>query len=198
MTISQYNRIKDELNGMIRDISPERMEEIYFERAYESGKLLWIETDREAFEASEAELEQFIEKMTISQRRAAMVGQLKAYYYLLYDLRCVLRSEGIQSLALTIANNHLLEMVLDDLDTYEGTGDKYWYDTAKDLLKQLTGMFNDRYSNEDTIRQFEKFVQQHSEVEDLTPDDSNYLDLISEFTNRYWTIQRLKSEEKAE
>lgn len=192
----EIRKLKKEFDGAVREISPERMEDIFCKRAYESGKLLWLENDLEGFERSEAELVEFIKKMTPAQHQEAVFGWLRAYVHLLYDLRVRLRSEGIEFLSVMIAHNHLFGMVLDDLETYEGTGDKYFYDGAKKLLNDLDGAFKSKFGTSESIQTLEDHLSKYEDVEDLTPRDLENLEVVRAYVYRYHVLEELNAELK--
>lgn len=185
----EAKKFKKEYDALVQDINPNQIYDIYFKKSYDSKKMLWLDNDLEGFDKSEADLLEFINNLLPSQRRDIMLAEVEAYVNIAHDLRCWLRSESLEFIAIMIAHHHLFGMILDDLNTYEGTGDKYWYDSAKDLLKQLTGAFNDRYWNDEAIQSFETYIEKYQEVDDLTDKDNENLDLLLSFTSRYRTIQ---------
>lgn len=194
----EAKKFKKEYDALVQDINPNQIYDIYFKKSYNSKKMLWLDNDLEGFDKSEAELLEFINKLLPSQRRDIVLAEVEAYVNIAYDLRCWLRSESLDFIAIMIAHHHLFWMILDDLDTYEGTGDKYWYDSAKDLLKELTGAFNDRYWNDEAIQSFETNIEKYQEVNDLTDADHKNLELLSSFTRNYRSIQRIKIDEPNE
>lgn len=194
----EAKRFKKEVDALVQDIRPDQIYDIYLKKSYESKKRLWLDNDQEGFNKSEAELLEFIKNLLPSQRNNAMIAEVEAYTNIAYDLRCWLRSESLQFIAIMIAHHHLFGMILDDLDTYEAIGDKYWYDSAKDILKELTGAFKDRYWNDEAIHKFETYVQHHQDLEDLTDDDREHLDLLSSFARNYRVIKEKKIDETTE
>ena len=188
----EAKRFKREVDALVQDINPDQIYDIYLKKSYDSKKLFWLENDKDGFNKTDKELNDFIKNLQPFQRRDIMLAEVEAYVNIAYDLRCWLRSESLEFIAIMIAHHHLFGMILDDLDTYEGTGDKYWYDSAKNLLKQLTGAFNDRYWNDEAILSFETYIEKYHEVDDLTNKDKKNLELLSSFTRQYRVIQEKK------
>lgn len=190
MARKQVDQLKNDLDTIIQDIKPDRMEEIYFRKSYDTLKLLWLDTDQDAFEKAEKDLLDFIRKMTPEQYQAALYGEIRAYLNLLYDLRCLLRSEGFGYLSIVISHNHILRMILDSLETYEGTGDQYWYNEAKDIILQVTDDFHKKFGTNETLEDMRRFIEKHRPLEDLTSEDREHLDFLAEFVKRQEFLNR--------
>lgn len=174
----EIRKLKKSFDEILQGVSPDRLEALVCRRAYESGKLLWLDNDLESFERSEAELLEFFKKMTPAQHQTAVFGWLKAYYYLLYDLKALLRGEDLQFLAIMIAHHHLFGLVLDDLESYDKTGDRSFYTSAKNLLGDLTGAFKSKLGTPAGVGKLEDHLLKYEEMEDLTTRDLENLEVI--------------------
>jgi hypothetical protein len=186
MNLKKFN---DDFNGLVSDIPIDKLKEIYYNRTYDSHRTLWIDNDPEGYKHKEEELSKFIDRMTTAQKQSCIVEEARAYTNVLFDLRVMLRSEFIRNISSLLAYNWLIGSIKNDLESYEETNDKYWYDAAKKTVNQMTKSFEEKYWNEETIEKIESIFMPMQDAPELTEDDKEHIDLISKFQKQYKLIQ---------
>ncbi|HNS25300.1 MAG TPA: hypothetical protein PKK85_04445 [Methanobacteriaceae archaeon] len=174
----KIGKLRREYDDLVEDISPEQMEDIFCKKKYEAGRLLWVLNDQSGYDNSERDILEFLKKMTPNQKNGAVWGWLRADLQLLYDLRCLLRSEQLQFLGVMIAHHHLFGMIDRDLMEYQRTREDVHLESALSLLGELGAAFKDKIGSPEGLELLEKHIKGFEGVEDLTPGDLENIDLI--------------------
>lgn len=181
---SELKKLNNNFEGLISEIPIDEIKKIYYLKYYDRIRTLWLDNDVEGFKRKEDKLLRFIEKMNPHQRHACFVEEEKAYNKVIYDLRVIMRSESLISICSTIADNWFINRVNDYMDSYDKTGDEYYYKEARRLIKKMNNV-HDKLSNPKKIKSMEKYIELLKTNEDLTKQDMDCLDYLTQYTENY-------------
>ncbi len=195
---NEFKRIDQDITGMVADIPAKELKEIYYKRFYDALKTFYIEGDYSGFESKNNELNKLIERMTPEQKYDCLDENVNAFNTLCYDLRLWVRSESLHFMASTISQNRILQMIKEDLESYESTGDEYWYQEAKKTINHITDHFNELFWNDETMDRIDDYVMPLEDAPEISEEDKSNIDLLISFRKFYLAMQDLKHQEKTE
>jgi hypothetical protein len=184
---AELKKYDKDLSEIIADMPLEKVKKLYFERAYEVYRTLWIDANMAAFKRKRDELDKLTERMTIHQRRNCVSEQFDVYTSIMHDLRCMIRSDAIEFVATMMAVSWLIDSMREDFKAYDETGDKYWYDSGKKTLQSISDRFEDCYMNDRDISAISEFFKLDKDKHELTDYDVEYMDVIRDLVNVYKT-----------
>lgn len=195
---NEFKRIDQDITGIVANIPAKELKEIYYQRFYDALKTFYIEGDNNGFESKNDDLNKLVERMTPEQKYDCLDENVNAFNTLCYDLRLWVRSESLQFMAAIISHNRIMQTIKDDLESYESTGDEYWYQEAKKTINHLTDYFNERFWNDETMDRIQDFIIPLENAAELTEEDKSNIDLLISFRKVYLAMQDLKHQEKTE
>ena len=195
---SELKKIDNDITGMVADIPAKELKKIYYQKFYDALKTYYIEGDDVGFESKCKDLNKLVNRMTPEQKYYCLDEDVNAFNTLCYDLRLWVRSESLQFMAAIISHNRIMQMIRDDLESYESTGDEYWYKEAKKTINQITDFFNEKFWNDETMDRIYNYVVPSEDAPELSENDKSNIDLIISFRKFYLAMQDLKHQEKAE
>lgn len=195
---NEFKRIDKDITEIVSDIPIDNIKDIYYKRYSDALKTLWINQDEDSFNKKMDELFNLMQRMSYDQRRACIGQDVKAYHDICYDLRIWLRSEAIFGLSTIFAYNWLIGSIKDDLETYKGTGDQYWLDSAYKLINQILDPFYKEYANDEVLNQMQEYLARMEDAPELSESDHERLDILKDWIRICGLYADLKDAKKTE
>lgn len=187
----EIKRLKQDLTEFSNNIPIEDLNKIYYKKSYDSIKTLWIDKDIEAFKTKEKKIIKFLERIDIQKRRSYIFEQIKAYNQVLYDMECLRRSYELIHISLTVADAWYFQRVNYYMDLYDKTEDKRYYDLGRELLANIKNV-HDRISTQESIVKMKLYVENLKKSKDLTNDDKEILEALTEYIEKYPFLHKIK------
>jgi hypothetical protein len=178
---AELKKIDNDITRIVSDIPVNELKKIYYKRTYDSKRSLWIDNKPEDFKRKERDIEKFIDRMTNEQRIACIQKEAEAFHNTLYDLRVMLRSEGIFSMSTMFAHLWLIGSIKDDLEAYKHTGDDYWFDSALKLCNTILNPFYEKYGNDETLKDLKDYVERLEKASNVSDEDKERLDIFKDW-----------------
>lgn len=181
----EYKRMDQAIDEMIQNAPIEKVQDFFYNKTYESKKALWLDNNLEGYKRKEKELDKLIKRMTYQQRRACLDKESEAFNDTLYDLRIMLRSEALEYLGVVIAIYWLIGSVREHLEAYKEAGMAYDLEYAMSICQDLNDTFKGKFWNDETMEDMESFLESLKDAPELTDQDKEFIDSLSEYPKRY-------------
>lgn len=195
---NEYKKIDKDITEIFSDIPADEVKKIYYDRYRDIVNTLYLNQDVEGFEAKSKDLERLVQRMNINQRRACIGEEIKAYDGVCHDLRIWLRSETLFGLSMIFAYNWLIGSIKDDLETYKGTGDQYWLDSAYKLINKILDPFYEKYASDEGLDYIQGYLDRMEDAPELSKDEKERLDILKDWIRICGLHKELKDAKKPE
>lgn len=178
---NEFKRIDQDITGIVADIPTDELRQIYCKKLYDILKTYYIDGDDAGSETKTKDLNKFVDRMSPAQKFDCLDENMNAFNRMCYDLRLMLRSEGIFSMSTMFAHLWLIGSIKDDLEAYKHTGDDYWFDSALKLCNRILNPFYEKYGNDETLKDLKDYVERLEKASNVSDEDKERLDIFKDW-----------------
>lgn len=177
-------RLNKELDEFASNIPVDELNKIYYKKALDHLKTLWLDKDVEGFQDKEKKIIKFLERIDVDKRRSYLLEECKAFNQVCYELTTMIRSEQILFMSSMYNDTWFVNRINDYLTSYNETGNKEDLKKAMDFVGRINESVN-TVNTPERLKFMELYVKHMRTNEDLTKQDIDNLNLLDEYLENY-------------
>jgi len=180
----EVKRLNKELDEFASNIPVDELNKIYYKKALDHLKTLWLDKDYESFETKTKKITKFLERIDVNKRRSYLLEERKAFNQVCYELTTMIRSEQILFMSSMYNDTWFVNRVNDYLVSYDKTGNKEDFKKVMDFVSRINKESN-TINTPEKLLTIERFVKDMRRNEDLTKQDIDCLNILDEYLENY-------------